>query len=69
MTYAPAGLSASELYLEAISSFASGRVRLPDHALLLGELRGLERRVRAGGKDQVSHPPSGHDDLANAIAA
>ena len=28
----------------------------------------LERRTSRGGRDSIDHPPSGHDDIANAIA-
>ena len=33
----------------------SGSVRLLDDPVLLGQLRGLERRTRAGGHDRVGH--------------
>jgi hypothetical protein len=38
---------------------------LPD---LLRELRGLERRRGASGRDRVDHAPGAHDDWANAAA-
>jgi hypothetical protein len=47
---------------------AAGRVELPDHPRLLNQFSSLERRVRAGGRDLITHPPGGHDDLANACA-
>ena len=28
----------------------------------------LERTVSRGGRDTITHPPNGHDDLANAVA-
>lgn len=47
---------------------ATGAVELLDDKTLLAELRQLERRTRAGGKDSVSHPPGGHDDAAVSAA-
>jgi len=61
-------LSASELYLEVLPLLNAGKVELPDNKRLLSQFMALERRVRAGGKDLITHPPGGHDDLANAAA-
>ena len=41
---------------------------LLDNAKLISQFINLERRARAGGRDQIDHPPGGHDDLANAVA-
>jgi hypothetical protein len=57
----------SALYLEAQTLFARGGISLPDHALLLRELRLLERRTHRSGKDTVDHGFHGHDDHANAV--
>jgi hypothetical protein len=46
--------------------FSRGLVSLPDHPVLLRELRLLERIPGRIGKDQVTHPRNCHDDLANA---
>jgi hypothetical protein len=35
---------------------------------LVAQLCSLERRTTRGGRDSIDHPPSGHDDLANAVA-
>ena len=43
-------------------------VGLLDHPQLLRELRGLERRPGAAGRDRVDHRPGAHDDLANSAA-
>ncbi len=59
-------LTASDTFLETLPLFAQGRVELPEDRTLLAELRALIRRVRTGARDLVSHPPRGHDDLANA---
>jgi hypothetical protein len=57
----------SALYLEAQTLFARGGISLPDHAVLLRELRLLERRTHRSGKDTVDHGLHGHDDHANAV--
>lgn len=64
----PAELTASDLYLNFLALISSGRVELPDNPHLQAQLLQLERRTRPGGKDQVTHPPGLHDDLANAAA-
>jgi hypothetical protein len=57
----------SEIYLNAIGLFTTGRVRLPANPRLVHQLISLERRAaRSSGHDTVDHPPGGHDDLANA---
>jgi hypothetical protein len=63
-----AELTASDYYLSFLALLSSGRVELPDNPHLQAQLLQLERRVRPGGKDQVTHPPGLHDDLANAVA-
>jgi hypothetical protein len=59
-------LDRSGIYLAMLPMFAAGRVDLLDHPRLIHELRSLERLVRAGGRERVDHPPSGHDDVVNA---
>ena len=39
-----------------------------DNSKVIGQLIGLERRARKGGRDLIDHAPGGHDDLANAVA-
>jgi len=63
-----AELTASDLYLNFLALISSGRVELPDNPHLQAQLLQLERRTRPGGRDQVTHPPGLHDDLANAVA-
>lgn len=58
----------STIYLETIPLFSAGRVRLLDQPKLLSQLRLLERRTRAGGRDSIDHPGGRHDDAANAAA-
>jgi hypothetical protein len=66
--YTPAELTRSELYLELLPMVNSGSVELLDHARLLGQLAGLERRVGRSGKDAVDHKRGAHDDVGNAAA-
>jgi len=65
IVYVDSQLTASEVYMESAVFFHNGSVRLPDNKRLLQQLRGLERHVRKSGKDQVTHPPGGHDDVSN----
>ena len=60
--------TASALYLELLPQITSKSVALLDNKLLIDQLSNLERRARAGGKDAITHPQNGHDDLANAVA-
>jgi hypothetical protein len=65
VVYTPALLTASETYLEALPAWTRSQVRIPDHPVLLRELRLLERTPTRMGKDQVTHPRGVHDDYAN----
>src|SRR5262249_13566113 len=67
VTYQRSEKPKSALYLEAQTLFARGGISLPDHAVLLRELRLLERRTHRSGKDSVDHGLRGHDDYANAV--
>ncbi len=58
----------SDIYLALLPAFAAGRIDILDHVRLIHELRGLERSVRAGGRERVDHPPNGADDCINAAA-
>ena len=60
--------SASDLYRELLPAVNAGQVELLDQPRLIGQLGALERRTARGGRDLISHPPSGHDDVANAAA-
>ena len=44
------------------------RIVLPRNDRLQGQIVGLERRTSAVGRDTISHPDRGHDDVANAVA-
>lgn len=58
----------SAIYLELLPAVNAGAVVLLDAPDLLRELRGLERRRGASGRDRVDHRPGSHDDRANAAA-
>jgi hypothetical protein len=64
--YRPSERAKSDLYRDTLPLINSARVELLDHPRLVGQLVGLERRTARGGRDSIDHPPSGHDDLANA---
>lgn len=68
LIYERADMPASALYLEALPAFMREQISIPDHPVLIRELRGLERRTSRMGRDTVSHPPGGHDDYANSLA-
>jgi hypothetical protein len=67
ITYQRSEKPKSALYLEAQTLFARGAISLPDHPILLRELRLLERRTHRSGRDTVDHGWRGHDDHANAV--
>lgn len=58
----------SDLFRDLLPLLNSGRAVLPKSERLVNQLCGLERRVARSGKDSIDHGPSGHDDLANAVA-
>jgi hypothetical protein len=66
MTYTHSLLTASEMYLEGLPLFTRALASLPDHPILLRELRLLERSPARLRREQVTHPRNCHDDHANA---
>jgi hypothetical protein len=58
----------SDLYRDLLPMINSRRAELLDHPKLVGQLCSLERRVGRGGRDSIDHPPTAHDDVANAVA-
>jgi hypothetical protein len=58
----------SDIYRDLLPLINSKQVELLEHPKMIAQLCALERRTARGGKDSISHPPSGHDDLANAAA-
>jgi hypothetical protein len=65
---APVYLDKSRAFLEIAPLFAQGLISILDNPRLEHELKSLERRTQAGGKDRVDHPRGQHDDHANALA-
>ncbi|WP_196800938.1 hypothetical protein [Thioalkalivibrio sp. AKL12] len=59
---------ASDIYRDILPLLNSGRVELLENDALQRELIGLERRTARSGKDNISHPPNGHDDIVNSVA-
>jgi hypothetical protein len=68
ITYYPSERDRSQIYLELLPAVNARRVLLLDNTELMRELRGLERRRGASGRDRVDHRPGQHDDRANAAA-
>jgi hypothetical protein len=58
----------SEIYLDVLPLFTSGRLRILDNQRLIHQFTNLERRTARSGKDSVNHPVGGQDDVANAAA-
>jgi hypothetical protein len=58
----------SEIYLDVMPQFTSGRARLLDNARMVGQFCALERTTAPSGRDKVDHGKGGHDDLCNAVA-
>jgi hypothetical protein len=61
------GKSASDLYTELLPVLNSRRAELPDNPRLVSQLCQLERHA-GSAKDNIKHPPGGHDDVANSVA-
>ena len=67
--YVEAECTTSDFFSGFLPILNSGRVSLPDHRRLASQLCALERRTsRVGAKDQIGHPPNGHDDCACVVA-
>jgi hypothetical protein len=58
----------SDLYRDMLPMLNSGQCELLDIPRLTSQLCALERRTARSGRDSIGHPPSGHDDIANAVA-
>ena len=68
IAYELAKQTKSELFRDLLPLLNSGRIVLPRNDRLQGQIVGLERRTSAVGRDTISHPDRGHDDVANAVA-
>jgi hypothetical protein len=61
-------MTASDVYREFLPLLNSGRVELLDNPRLADQLVALERTTSKTGKELISHPPRGHDDVAVSAA-
>jgi hypothetical protein len=58
--------SASDAYRDFLPKVNNRKVELLDLPRLTKQFCDLERKTSRNGKDSISHPPGGHDDLANS---
>ena len=56
------------LYVELLPYLNSARVELLDEPRGINQICSLERRTGRGRSEIIDHPPTGFDDVANAIA-
>jgi hypothetical protein len=56
----------SAIYADALPLYTSGRARILDIKRHTSQLAALERKTSSVGRDRISHPAGGHDDLATA---
>lgn len=68
ITYRAAEKTKNVLYQELLPIVNGGRCELLDVARLRTQLEQLERKTGRSGQDTISHPPAGHDDVANSAA-
>jgi hypothetical protein len=68
ITYDPADMNRSELYLAFLPILNSGRADLLDHERMIAQFVGLERRTARSGRDTVDHAVGAHDDVSNSVA-
>jgi hypothetical protein len=61
--------SASELYIDPfLPMLNAGKIDLPKHDRAVTQICQLERSPQRSGREQITHPTRGHDDIANCIA-
>ena len=65
--YERSEVAKSQLYIETLPLFMRGVVSIPNHAILIRELRLLERRATRVGRDIVDHGRNGSDDHCNVL--
>jgi hypothetical protein len=58
----------SDIYLAFLPLLNSQRVELLDHARTSKQLLALERSKSSLGRETITHPKNGHDDLINSAA-
>ncbi len=68
ITYEHSERDRSQIYLDTLPLFTSGRVKLLDNPRLIHQFASLERTAGSLSRDKVDHGRGGHDDLCNAAA-
>jgi hypothetical protein len=59
----------SELYVDPfLPMLNAAKIDLPRHDRAINQICSLERSLQRTGREQITHPIYGHDDVANAIA-
>ena len=58
----------SDLFRDLLPLLNSGAITLPRNDRLVAQIVALERRVTRAGKDSITHPDRGDDDVANCVA-
>ena len=59
----------SEIYRDPMLPLInSKRITLPRNDRLINQACSLERSVKRSGRDEITHPTHGHDDVINAVA-
>lgn len=59
----------SDLYLDPfLPMLNAGKIDLPRNDRAVNQICSLERSVQRTGREAITHPTYGHDDIANAIA-
>jgi len=67
ITYRWSDRNRSDIYIDCLPLFTTGRARILDNKRLTSQFYSLERKPTASG-DKVNHGPGGHDDCANVAA-
>jgi hypothetical protein len=69
ISYELAAKHKSALYADPFLPLLNSRkIDLPRNERAINQICSLERSVQRSGRDQITHPAHGHDDIANAIA-
>jgi len=64
----PSEMTASEIFADFVAMVNSAGCLLLDNDRLVAQLAALERRISRTGREMISHPVGGHDDLAVCAA-
>ena len=69
LSFEPAKKHKSELYADPFLPLLNSRkIDLPRNERAIAQICSLERSMQRSGREQITHPTHGHDDIANAIA-